>query len=135
MKHHKNLYSILIKYGTKIYHNLARKCAGQAASSYKNTGQFKETAIEFNLDDVMVLNVFQVFTEFIEAPKKEWLHYTPPPQIIEAPQVEAEVPKVVPIERMPYNEPLPSPMTATRHIRDQLIAEQKEEDVREVRAA
>ena len=83
----------------------------------------------------MVLNVLQVFTEFIEVPKKECLHYTPPPQTIEATQVEVEVPKVVPTERRPYNEPLPFPMTAARHIRAQLFAEQKEEEVRDVRAS
>jgi hypothetical protein len=34
---------------------------------------------------------------------------------------------------MPYNDPLPFPMIAARHIRAQLHAEQKEEEVREVR--
>jgi hypothetical protein len=49
-------------------------------------------------------------------------------------QVIAEAPKEVPIERIPYEEPLPFPRTATRHIRTQLLAEQKEEEVEEVRA-
>jgi hypothetical protein len=40
-------------------------------NSYKNTRQVKETTNELNLDDVMVLDVVQAFTEFIEAPKKE----------------------------------------------------------------
>jgi hypothetical protein len=92
-------------------------------TSYKKN-QLKETANELNLDDVMVLYVLQAFTRFIEVPKKEWLHYTPSPHIIEATQVEAEVPKVVPIERMPYNESFPFPMTAARHIRAQILAEQ-----------
>ena len=90
-------------------------------NSYKNTEKIKETANELNLDDVMVLDVLQAFTEFIELPKKEWLHYTPPPQVVEVTQVEAEVPKVVPIEMSPYNEPLPYPMAAERHIRAQLL--------------
>jgi hypothetical protein len=41
---------------------------------------------------------------------------------------------VVSIERMPYNEPPPFPMTAARHIRAELLVEQKEEEVRKVRA-
>jgi hypothetical protein len=81
----------------------------------------------------MVLDVLQAFTEFIEVPKKEWLHYTPPPQVVEVTQVEADVPIVGPIEMQPYNDPLSYPMAAARHIRAQHLAEQKEEE-RKVKA-
>jgi hypothetical protein len=81
----------------------------------------------------MVLDVLQAFMEFIGAPKKEWLHYTPPPQPVEAVQVVVDTPKKVPIERRPYEEPLAFPRTAARHIRAQFLAEQKEKEMEKVK--
>jgi desulfoferrodoxin (superoxide reductase-like protein) len=49
-------------------------------------------------------------------------------------QVEGEVPKAVHIEMPTHNEPLPYPMAAARHIRAQLLSEQKEEVERKVKA-
>jgi hypothetical protein len=84
---------------------------------------------KLNVEDIMVLDILQTFTELIEAPKKECLHYTPPPQPVEAIQFVDEAPKEVPIERIPCEEPLHFPTTTARHIRAQLLSLQKEEEV------
>jgi hypothetical protein len=84
-------------------------------NAYKENGKVKETANELHLDDVMVLYVLQTFTEFTGAPKKEWLHYTPPPQPVEGVQMVVDTHQEVLIERQPYEDPLPLPRTAAKH--------------------
>ncbi len=61
-------------------------------NAYKETGKVKETADEFNLDDDIILQIIQSFTEHIEAPKKDWLQYTPPPKPVEEVQAIVDVP-------------------------------------------
>jgi hypothetical protein len=92
------------------------------------TGKVKEIDDEFNLHDDIILQILRSFPEHVEAPKKEWLQYTPPPNPIEEVQAIVNVPMEPPKERPMYVEPLPLPRTIEKHMIVQQLAEQLEEE-------
>jgi hypothetical protein len=65
-KVHRNIESRGFDLGSEGEIEIEHDCL----NSYENTGQLKETTSELNLDDDMVLDVRQAFTEFIKAPNK-----------------------------------------------------------------
>ena len=96
--------------------------------SQEDSGKVKETANELPLDDDIILQILQSFTEHIEAPKKDWFHYTPPPE----PVVEEDPVIMAPVNPMrevpPYVEPFPFPRTMRKHMMAQQLEDQHKEE-------
>ena len=97
-------------------------------NAYKDSGKVKETANKLQLDDDIILQILQSFIEHIEAPKKDWLHYTPPPE----PVVEEDPIITAPTEPLkqvsPYVEPFPFPRTVRKHMMAQQLDDQRKEE-------
>ena len=75
-----------------------------------------------HLDTDIFLHVLRSFTEHIEAPKKGWTQYVPPPEPEEERSVlQASLEPVK--ERPPYVEPVPFPRTMRKHILAQQLAD------------
>jgi hypothetical protein len=92
-------------------------------NAFNQTGKVDDLAKDLHLDTNIVLHVIKSFTEHIEAPKKDWIHYVPPPEPMKKVHTVVKTPLEPRKERPPYVEPIPFPRTMQKHILVQQCAD------------